>query len=209
MTVVKRNQIIVLALAIMIVAAGYLNFSYKGSEPFAEEITGTTGEKLGEATLVEGQENLDIGYAEPASSILTDEVQSSAGNKTVENQSVQTTGDTNQYFSETRTEKERVREQEVALHEKIIGNNSASKEARTKAQAELSAISQKWEKEMIIERLIKAKGFNDAVVFINDGSVNVVVLNGAKLSTAQVAQIQDIVTRETKVPLDKIKIVEK
>lgn len=211
MTIIKRNQIIILSLAIMIIAAGYLNYTYMGSDPFSQELTGTMGDRLGEATLVDQGEG-DIGYAEPVSSNLTNKTpnpSSDSSQPTGQNsQSIQT-GSTDKFFSDTRMEKERVRDQEISLHERVLGNSSASKEAHEKAQAELAAISSKWEKEMIIERLIKAKGFKDAVVFINQNSVNVVVLNDGKLTTAQTAQIQDIVLREAKVPLEGVKIVVK
>ena len=217
MTVIKKNQIIVLSLAIMIVAAGYLNYTYKDNNPFSQELTGSVGEKLGDATLVEGEtDNIEIGHAEPVSTTLTGENSNPlAENKTnstaVSNQdgNTQQSSSADQYFSDTRMERERVRDEEVSLHEGVIGNNTTSKEAQEKAQAELTALSQRWEKEMIVESLIKAKGFKDTVVFINEGSVNVVVLSGTKLAPAQVAQIQDIVTREVKVSLDNVKIVAK
>lgn len=59
---------------------------------------------------------------------------------------------------------------------------------------------------MIIENLIKAKGFQDAVVMIDNGIVNVIVQTD-KLSEEEVAQIVDIVSRQTGVSLDNIKIM--
>ncbi len=207
MTIIKRNQIIVLALAVMIVAAGYLNYSYQeGGNPFAEEITGNIGGKLGEATFVDGQDEAGLGMAEPAGSIIGDRL-AQTGTESVE--SADTVISSAEFFAETRLEKERVRDEEVAMHESLIKSSEVSKEIQDKAQAQLTAISQKWEKEMIIERLIKAKGFRDVIVFINDGSVNVVVSSSGKLTQAQAAQIQDIVMREAKIKPDNIKIVEK
>ena len=212
MTVIKKNQLIVLSLAIMIVVAGYLNFTYKSTDPFSQELTGSIGGKLGEATLVQENNDMDIGYAEPVSNVLNNQEEAVSTPKKEDKQSTGQVGKTStsdQYFSETRAEKERIRGQEVSLHEKVLAISTASKEAQAKAQAGLEAMSQKWEKEMIVERLIKAQGFKDAVVFINEGNVNVVVLNGSQLTRPQVAQIQEIVTREAKVTVDKIKLVAK
>ena len=61
------------------------------------------------------------------------------------------------------------------------------------------------EKEMIIENLIRAKGFNDVIVFIHDGYVNAIV-DSEELSPGDAAQIQDIIFKETGVSLDKISI---
>lgn len=221
MTVIKRNQIIVLALAIMLIVAGYLNYTYKGNNQFSQEITGILGGKLGEATLVQQEEaEADIGRAEPTASILSSaNINSQASQKSnnpAENniiseqpKKINESDPALQFFAETRLERERVREREVSLHEQVLKNPSVSKEIQEKVQKELSALSQKWEKEMIMERLIKAKGFRDAIVFINQNSVNVMVLSGGSLTPAQVAQIQDIVMREAKVSLNNIKIVAK
>jgi len=75
-----------------------------------------------------------------------------------------------------------------------------------KAQEELIAIAKNIDKEGAIENLIKAKGFKDALVFINEGNVNVVVKTDGLIQT-QAAQIQDIVISQTGVSADKIKIV--
>jgi stage III sporulation protein AH len=63
------------------------------------------------------------------------------------------------------------------------------------------------DKEMIIENLIKAKGFKDTVAFVNDDKVNIVVQSDG-LIPSQVAQIQDIVVSQTGVAVEKIKIIE-
>ncbi|MGE5329667.1 MAG: SpoIIIAH-like family protein [Deltaproteobacteria bacterium] len=216
MTVIKRNQIIALAVAIMIITAGYLNYTYKGKDPFAQELTGNIGDKftserLGEATLVEETGDAEIGQASPVSSSsmvpkVNDTSAPKQDNNIVKDKSILNKED---FFDEARLERERVRDAETEIFEKIISSETAAAESQSKAQVELTALSQKWEKEMIIERLIKAKGFKDAIVFINEKSVNVVVLNGNPLVQTDVAQIQDIVTREAKVAAENIKIIGK
>ena len=54
----------------------------------------------------------------------------------------------------------------------------------------------KEEKEASTEKLLASKGFENAVVSIGDDSVDV-VLNYEELSSADRAQIEDIVTRKT------------
>jgi stage III sporulation protein AH len=76
------------------------------------------------------------------------------------------------------------------------------------AQAQKLAISEAMEKEVTIEGLLEAKGFDNAVVTLHDGSVNVIV-NSAELTSAQVAQILDIVQRESGEKSENIKIVPK
>ena len=48
------------------------------------------------------------------------------------------------------------------------------------------------EKEAFIENMIMAKGFNDAIVYLNDQSINIVV-DSETLTEKDIAQIVDIV----------------
>ena len=61
------------------------------------------------------------------------------------------------------------------------------------------------EKETAAEILLGAKGFDDVVVSITDGMVDVVV-NTTELSEAQRAQIEDIVVRKTGIAAENIVI---
>ena len=61
------------------------------------------------------------------------------------------------------------------------------------------------EKETAAEILLEAKGFEDVVVSIDEGTVDVVV-NTQELSQAQRAQIEDIVVRKTGVLPENIVI---
>lgn len=95
----------------------------------------------------------------------------------------------------------------IELLNGIINNQSTTKEAKDKAQQAVMAIAKATEKEGIIEGLVKTKGFEEAVVFINDGKVNVVVKTKG-LNAADTAKIHDIVTEHTGLTADKIKISE-
>ena len=57
-----------------------------------------------------------------------------------------------------------------------------------------------------IETLLKAKGFEKAIVVVSESDVSVVVKSEG-ITTAQTLQIQDIVTAQTEIPLSNIKIV--
>ena len=59
-----------------------------------------------------------------------------------------------------------------------------------------------------MENLIIAKGFEDVVIFVNEQSVSVVV-KISELKQEEVAQIQNIVSRELNVEAEKIHISNK
>lgn len=62
------------------------------------------------------------------------------------------------------------------------------------------------EKEMLLEGLLKAKGFEDVFVTLGDESINVVVKD-AELNQSEVAQILELVQRETSASAQNVKII--
>ena len=114
----------------------------------------------------------------------------------------------NDFFIDYKLERDRLRSQEADYLRELINNPNASIESKEKAQQDLIALSQKVEKEMVVENLIKAKGFDDVVVYLDEGIVNVILPEGT-LSSAKVAQIQDIIVSQTGLSADNIKIMEK
>ncbi|MBZ4644739.1 MAG: stage sporulation protein [Clostridia bacterium] len=194
MLVIKKRQVVIIALIIMILVAGYLNWSYKKdmeSVPTISQDTEASSQKnLGEAKLVNG--NLE---AESSSMEQQDQ------------KVVVDTGSSNKYFLEARMQKESTRSEALELLQSIVNDQNSPKESKTKAQNEVIKMAKAMETEAIIENLIKAKGFKDTAVFINEGNVNVVVQSDG-LIPSQVAQIQDIVVTQTGIAVEKIKIVE-
>lgn len=112
------------------------------------------------------------------------------------------------FFSEYRLERDKNRSKEVEMWQDIINNDTAEETFKNMAQQELVKIVALTEKEMIIENLIIARGFNDALVFLADDSATIIV-DAKELTPANVAQIQDIVVRKTKLDPSNIKIMKK
>ena len=63
------------------------------------------------------------------------------------------------------------------------------------------------ESETVIEDLIKASGFEDCVVYIDGDNASIVVKTNG-LTTAQAAQIKDILLSEVTIPNENIRIFE-
>lgn len=114
----------------------------------------------------------------------------------------------NDFFIDYKLERDRLRSQEADYLRELINNPNATQQSKDKAQEDLICLSQKVEKEMIVENLIKAKGFEDSVLFLSENSADVVVKTD-KLSQKDVAQISDIVTKTTEIPMDKITLIER
>lgn len=108
------------------------------------------------------------------------------------------------FFDSFRKERDSTRAQEIAYIDTII-EQGADAETMADAQQQKLQIVDGMEKEMTIESLLRAKGFSDAAVTLHAGSVNV-ILSSAELADEQVAQVLDIITRETGEPAENVKI---
>ena len=108
------------------------------------------------------------------------------------------------FFVSFRNDRETTREQEIAYLDAVI-TQGADADTLADAQQQKLAIVDSMEKELTIESLIKAKGFSDAAVTIHKGSINV-ILEAETLSDEQVAQVLDIILRETGESADNVKI---
>lgn len=108
------------------------------------------------------------------------------------------------FFASYREERDQVRTQELAYLDAIVAQG-ADAETLSDAQKQKLDLVNAMETELTVENLVRAKGFSDVIVSIHEGSVNVVV-GADKLNDEQVAQILDIVLRETGKTAENVKI---
>lgn len=232
----KKNQIMITALAIMIAIAGYLNFA--GSRISEEEIMETGADSAvtakedapdTEDTQVaslfeisdedmEAAENYDIASLDSdvvseESDYLDETMQESMAENTgeelsdqsVPGEAVFTSSSSLDSLSGAKLLKEQVRARNKETLLEIINNVNISDEQKQEAIDGMIAITDAAEKETAAEILLQAKGFDDAVVSIADGMVDVVI-NTSDLTEAQRAQIEDIVVRKTGIGAENIVI---
>lgn len=113
---------------------------------------------------------------------------------------------TSSYFQTYRSTRESTRDQELLYYDAIITNENSTAEAIHKAEnLKLDLINQ-MEQELVVEGLIKAKGFEDCIVSMLDGNVNAVV-KAKELSSSEVAQILAVIQTQLSTSLENIKII--
>ena len=113
------------------------------------------------------------------------------------------------YFAQSRLSREKARDEAISILKDSLQSDSASEDAKQVAAEQISVYADHSVAEARIESLIKAKGYPEAVVFLSDDGVNVIVKPKAdSLESADAAMIQDIVTSETEYSVSQIKIVE-
>ena len=110
------------------------------------------------------------------------------------------------YFDTYRDDRQSTRDQELLYYDAIINSESSSKEAIANAEAKKLEIVETMESELVMEGLIKAKGFEDVIVTNSANNINVIV-KCASLESSQVAQIVEIVKQQTSKSIDNIKII--
>lgn len=198
----RKNQIIIAALAVMIAAAGYLNYSGRlfGEKDDAAQ---TSGE-------LANQELLDISEEDVTAN--TEDIESQDGEAaddgTVEGtpgEAVLTSGEASAVVAEAKVTREQVRAKNKEDLLAIIDNQSLSDEQKTEAVNQMVEMTDLAEKEAAAETLLASKGFSEAVVSLTSDSADVVV-DAAELTDANRAQIEDIITRKTGVAAQNIVI---
>ena len=197
--VFRRNQIIITTLAIMIAAAGYLNYAGKSDLPGADTYeAGAT--KISDSDIY--SENQAV------SGSVADGDEASADNPAVDNPGEAVlTGGTGvaEYIANVQLSREQIRAKNREALNALINNENLDASAKEAAVQDMLALNAIAEKENAAETLLMAKGFADPVVSITDGKVDVVV-NAPSITDPQRAQIEDIVKRKTEISAENIVI---
>ena len=197
--VFKKNQVIIAALAVMIAAAGYLNYS---GRLFPDKVKSSeTGSE------VASQELLDISQedSQSASSDIKSQDGDNEAQTSTPGEAVLTGGDATSIVSQAKITREQVRAKNKESLQEIIDNKQLTGEQKKKAVNEMVELTKIAEKEAAAETMLSAKGFTDSVVSLSEESADVVV-NAKELSEANRAQIEDIVIRKTGMAAENIVI---
>ncbi len=222
MFAVKRNQVLVTVLAVMVAAAGYINFKSADSEGLAlngyEEYTYESAisddmditviaddvDTAETAEVTDGTELAEeTGITDPLTAeVLNTEETDDTGAAVLVSAGAE---DTDTYFVQAKLDREQSRAKQQGILTDIINNTKLSDSQKEEAANGLIEIQERIEKETASEDMIKAKGFSEAYVRIDDETVDVVV-KADTLTEQQLAQIEDIVTRKTGYSADKIRI---
>lgn len=205
MKIIKRNQLIILVISLMLITAGYLNFTTDNNVIPTSYLTA----ELGDATLVSSnaiiaENNVETNIANESNTIIENTV----NNEITDNNITETVANIetdDAYFTTSKLERENMYSQMLETYQQIYNNSETSADQKTSALTEIANINKIRNALMIAENLISAKGFENVIIFVNDNSVSVVV-GEQELETEKIAQIQNIVSRELNVDASIIHI---
>lgn len=219
----KRNQVIVFVIALMLVSAGYLSYTANNDGnmiPTSAELNSIDYAGIGDAKLVnsngieQANNSIETNTTNDEENTNDNSVNKESSSSIVENEkTINETVTTNtkeidEYFSSSKLTRDTMYSQMIETYEKILENPNIASDQKTIAQTEIKNINDSKNKIMICENLIKTKGINDSVIFINGDSISVVV-RSEKIEQDQIAQIQNIIAREMQVEISNIHISNK
>ena len=185
-TFLKKKQLMMVALVAALGLAVYLNY-YLTEEPLLSAGTGadtsveesSEPDRLGEATFVDAPVSKPENTSKP-----TDE---------------------SGYFDTARKNRTAAREEALSILQEVLDNAQTTAQEKEAATREATAIAQRVLAESNIENLITAKGFADAVAYIQEDSCSVVV-QAEELQPQQSLQILEIAVSQSGVSPEKVQV---
>lgn len=202
--ILKKNQIIITALAIMIAVAGYINYKDLVSKNAKDTKVSNVSLSLGETDAQTGDllsndaEPDDFSVTDPGAAVLT-------GGSTSIGSSSSTSTRQSDFIISAKLDREQVRAANKESLLDIINNTALDEASKAEAVSRMIALTDIAEREAAAELLLEAKGFTDVIVSITDEQADVVVYR-ASLSDTERAQIEDIIKRKSGVSVENITI---
>ena len=229
MKLLKKNQIVIYVIALMLMAVAYLNYTTNTAEQSVqasmqmEARDDSNTANIGDATLVSSNDVLSN----------TDTVNQSSGNDTTssntessntinnENTTNTTSDNSNDnrettqtnaqtstdddYFTKSKLERDTMYSQMLESYENILNSTNSLETQKQSATDEIKKINDTKNSIMICENLIQTKGFENSIIFVNGDSISV-ILKSDELTQEEVAQVQNIISREMNCEIENIHI---
>ena len=204
MKVFKNNSLIIVVIGLMLVTAGYMNFIETEKENIVTsgnlEIADLGDAKLVSSTQVSENNSLETALVENEELIQE--------NKVEEIIKEESSLEPDNYFASSKLERDTMYSQMIETYQKMLDSSVVSEEQKAIAQSEITKINKIRNAIMISENLIKTKGFEDVVILENEKSINV-ILKKEEIKQEDIAQIQNIVSRELEANVENIHISNK
>ena len=203
--ILKKNQIIITALAIMIAIAGYINYKDMVAKNNKETKAANSSLSLGETDAASGDilsndaEPDDFSVTDPGVAVLT------GSNGADISSSISTSTIQSDFIISAKLDREQVRAANKEMLLEIINNAGLDDASKADAINQMITMTDIAEREAAAELLLEAKGFTDVIVSITDEQADVVV-NRENLSDTERAQIEDIIRRKSGISVENITI---
>ena len=206
----KKNQVIITTLVLMIAVAGYLNYSQTKEDlnlvsdasvetmSESENLNDLSAEEIGE-DIVSVDDNGELSAKDNTASgdSITTGTEKNGTQTAQDGEAVLVSaGIPSDYFSSAKLKREQTRAQNKESLLEIVNNKNLTDSEKKNAVKSMISLAEMSEKETAAEMLIGAKGFEEVIVNITNDEVDV-ILGCDEITAQQTAQIEDIVKRKT------------
>lgn len=203
----KGRGFVVVSLAAMLVVVGTVNYklSQKSFLETSKEMKAYEQAQMEKNTDNEKDNKKEVEVVDSEASKVEEKVTETS--KEIQNQlASEKNMKKATYILDMKMTREKQRNELTQELNEMINNPSTSEESRKEASSMKLQIVKDQEKELKIENLLSAKGFEDALVYISNGNVNVVV-NETKLEKTDAAKVFDLVAEQASVKYENIKLM--
>ena len=214
----KKGSVVIYVLALMLVTAGYWAYISNETQTLETVSVGnenentTSDEHLGDATLVSNNEVVDDKSNENNAKSDNEKTAKSENADSQDNQEnkqeTKETSATNKddYFQESKLSRDTMYSQTLETYQGILNNSNVSEEQKAIVTQQITDLNKEKNAIMICENLMSTKGFNKCVIFVNVDSISVIV-GAEELKADEIAQIQNIISREMSAKVENIHIM--
>lgn len=197
-----KRQLVLAALVVALGAAVYLNWQFADNGSLIQQTSANANKEIGQAQFVNNSTDSSVSKDKNTSSYT-----SSSSSKDTSSKKTQPSEDALAYFAQVKVERQKTHDGAVDLAKEVLESAASSDEAKKEAVNKAAEIAKNMEQETNIESLIKAKGFTQCLAFIQNGECSIVVCKG-ELNDDGIIAIKDIVTGQSGIEFDNIKITE-
>ena len=207
----KTGIIAVYVMALMLVGLGYWNYVSVESQKIqtvaeTQEENNHDDENLGDAQLVNSNDVIieDESFDEENAGTMNTE----STHSTQVNAESGNSNSNSSYYEESKLQRDTMYSQTLETYKEMLDNSNVSEEQKAIITQEITNLSKEKNAIMVCENLITTKGFSNCVIFVNTDSISVVIESDV-LKTDEIAQIQNIISREMGAEVEDIHIMTK
>lgn len=203
---VKKGTVALYVVALMLVTAGY--WSYISNESKMLETVSVANENTVTQQSDSANETQQIDSRDENLGDAT-----LVSNNDVKDETTNTATETiakkeDDYFESSKLSRDKMYSQTLETYNGILNNSNVSEEQKSIVTQEITKLNKEKNAIMICENLMSTKGFDKCVIFVNVDSISVIV-GADELKTDEIAQIQNIISREIGAKVENIHIMTK
>ena len=223
MKLLKKNQVIIYFIALILMAVAYLNYTTQTADKSIQASTNTSN--IGDATLVSSnalETNTNVNEMQNSinttddATVINENTQNTQNSNNIESninneeeqnteQTSSNTVSTDDYFTKSKLERETMYSQMLESYENVLNSSNSLETQKQSATEEIKKINDTKNSIMICENLIQTKGFENSIVFVNGDSISIIIKSD-EMTQEEVAQVQNIVSREMRAEIENIHI---